>query len=206
MSTTTLSTLCRNSCNCANCRPRIVTDWPSSALMLSTATTRQPGMRGASRWRAIVVLPTLPEKLMTASFMISPWLEAVDCWGDDVKNASAVSLPRTGLARLRAPTPEVAGASRTRLRSRGCGALGLLAAVRTGCDRGHPSGSLRHLAPNGAAAHVHACVGQGRTDRLERVALITKLKNLGSERSSLARDPSRRNRRGKLHVTGRARC
>jgi hypothetical protein len=33
------------------------------------AITSAPSMRGARRWRAIVVLPTLPEKLMTATLM-----------------------------------------------------------------------------------------------------------------------------------------
>ena len=43
------------------------------ALMLSIAMTSAPAMRGARRWRAIVVLPTLPEKLMTATFMSDPF-------------------------------------------------------------------------------------------------------------------------------------
>src|SRR5450631_1320681 len=43
--------------------------------MLSTAMTSAPSMRGARRCRAIVVLPTLPEKLMTATFMGDPRFE-----------------------------------------------------------------------------------------------------------------------------------
>ena len=45
---------------------------PSSALMLSTAMTSDPVIRGASRCRATVVLPTLPETLMTAIFTGAP--------------------------------------------------------------------------------------------------------------------------------------
>jgi hypothetical protein len=35
--------------------------------MLSIDSTLAPGIRGASRWRAMVVLPTLPEKLITGA-------------------------------------------------------------------------------------------------------------------------------------------
>jgi hypothetical protein len=59
---------------------------------------------------------------------------------------------------------------------------------------------LRRLAPNGAAAHVHASVGQRRPYRLEGVALVTEAKDLGGERSGLARDPAWWIGRDQLHV------
>src|SRR6218665_1326413 len=71
MSTTTLKTVCRYSCTSPNWRPRRASPWPSSAFRLSMAMRSAPGMRGSSRWRATVDLPTLPEKLMTAIFIRS---------------------------------------------------------------------------------------------------------------------------------------
>ena len=71
ISTTALSSVIKCSWSCPHCFPFTVSLSPSSLFMVSTAMYSAPFKRGYIRCLATVVLPTLPEKFMTATFIFS---------------------------------------------------------------------------------------------------------------------------------------
>ena len=94
--------------------------------MLSTEMTSAPSMRGASRWRAIVVLPTLPEKLMTATFMGDP------CSNERVGDAGPSSMPRRRPC-LEAKTCVLAGEETGGRSADGCSVVNAVAGALATC-------------------------------------------------------------------------
>src|SRR6185437_7061923 len=195
MSTTTLSTVCRYSCSSPNWLPRRALAWPSSALMLSIAMTSAPAMRGARRWRAIVVLPTLPEKLMTATFMGDP------CSKEGVGDVALHPGIGDGVAGRRK------GARRREDRRMNCCCL----QPRGGCCRCIPKRDVRSLAQashfslDGAQAQREACVTKRLPDGFARVPFRAKACDLRFEGERLALGSTRGSLGLELHVRNRFR-